>query len=42
LNRKRTLSRILTTTCSWITQSKTCFFLLLLNWILLQEAWSPP
>ncbi len=26
LNRMRTLSRILTTTCSWITQSKTCFF----------------
>jgi hypothetical protein len=26
LNRKRTLSWILTTTCSWITQSKTCCF----------------
>ncbi len=26
LNRKRTLSRILTTTCSWITQSKSCCF----------------
>jgi hypothetical protein len=40
LNRKRTLSRISNLLLNYTIQD--LLFMLLLNWILLQEGWSPP